>query len=171
MFVNRTSPPFVSLLNTWFNVFKHNIQSTSTCFWPYGLLFENRTVHPRVLPFNHVIYCLQKTHPIHWCHFLTMWFIRKGPLLTAWFINELIRFSIASGCCQDFLDQGFLPTKKPINQGYLLVKLKSSFRTFFGRNDNLVSRYGISVLKITTDIFHLSYTLPSPLMTYHRISS
>jgi hypothetical protein len=30
---------------------------------------------------------------------------------------------------------------------------------FFGRNDGLISHYGISVLHITTVIFHLSYLI------------
>jgi len=39
-----------------------------------------------------------------------------------------------------------------LKSGFLLVKLKSSFRTFH----DLVDRYGISVSQITTDMFHLS---------------
>ena len=32
-----------------------------------------------------------------------------------------------------------------LNQGFLLVKLKSSLRTFYGRHHDLVDRYGICV--------------------------
>ena len=42
------------------------------------------------------------------------------------------------------------------NQGFLLVKLKSSLRKFYGRNHDLIDRYGISVSQMTTDMFHLS---------------
>ena len=37
-------------------------------------------------------------------------------------------------CChrQDFLDRGLLLTSKLLNQGFLLVKLKSSLRKFYG---------------------------------------
>ena len=46
------------------------------------------------------------------------------------YISQFIRFSRACGSCQDFLDRGFLLTRKLLNQGFLLVKLKSSLRTF-----------------------------------------
>jgi hypothetical protein len=36
-------------------------------------------------------------------------------------------------------------TRKLLNQGFLLVKLKSSLRKFYGRHHDLVDRYGISV--------------------------
>ena len=38
----------------------------------------------------------------------------------------------------------------------LLVKLKSSLRTFYGRHHDLVDRYEISVSQMTTDMFNLS---------------
>jgi hypothetical protein len=40
-----------------------------------------------------------------------------------------------------------------------MVKLKSSLRKFCGRHHDLVNRYGTSVSQITTDMFHLSWTL------------
>jgi hypothetical protein len=39
---------------------------------------------------------------------------------------------------------GLLLTRKLPNQGFLLVKLKSSLRKFYGRHHDLVDRYGIS---------------------------
>ena len=53
-------------------------------------------------------------------------------------------------------DRGLLLTRKLLNQGFLLVKLKSSRRKFYGRHHDLVDRYGISVSQMTTDIFHSS---------------
>jgi hypothetical protein len=38
----------------------------------------------------------------------------------------------------------------------------SSLRTIYGRNHDLVDRYGISVTQMTTDMFHLSQPLPGP---------
>jgi len=38
-------------------------------------------------------------------------------------------------------------------QGFLLVKLRSSGRTFYGRHHDLVSIYGTSVSQMTTDMF------------------
>ena len=49
-----------------------------------------------------------------------------------------------------------LLTSKLLNQRFLLDKLKSSLRTFYGLHHDLVDRYGISVSQIITDMFHLS---------------
>ena len=76
------------------------------------------------------------------------------------FLNSFqsYRFNINS------LDRGLLLTRKILNQGFLLVKLKSSHRKFYGRLHDLVDRYGISVSQMTTDMFHLSQTLPGPFL-------
>jgi hypothetical protein len=72
------------------------------------------------------------------------------------YISQLIRDSRACGSYQDFLDRGLLLTRKLLNQGFHLVKLKSSLRKFYGRHHDMVDRYGISVSQMTTDMFHLS---------------
>jgi hypothetical protein len=61
------------------------------------------------------------------------------------YISELIRYSRACGSYQEFLDRELLLTRKLLNQGFLLVKLKSSLRKLYGRHHDLVDRYGISV--------------------------
>ena len=43
-----------------------------------------------------------------------------------------------------------------MNQRFLLAKLKSSLRKFYGGHHVLVNRYGISVSQMTTDMFRLS---------------
>jgi hypothetical protein len=60
-------------------------------------------------------------------------------------ISQLIRYSRACVSYQDFLDRGLLLTRKLLNQWFLLVKLKSSLRKFYGRHHDLVDRCGISV--------------------------
>jgi hypothetical protein len=40
------------------------------------------------------------------------------------YISQLIRYFRACGSYQDFLDRGLLLTRKLLNQGFLLVKLK-----------------------------------------------
>ena len=72
------------------------------------------------------------------------------------YISQMIRYSIACGSYQDFLDRGLLLKRKLLNQGFLLIKLKSSLRKCYGRHHDLVDRYGISVSQMTTDMFHLS---------------
>ena len=47
------------------------------------------------------------------------------------YISQLIRYSRACGSYQDFLDKGLLPTRKLLNQGFFLVKLKSSLRRVY----------------------------------------
>ena len=50
-----------------------------------------------------------------------------------------------------------LLTMKLLNQGFLLVKLKSSLRKFYGRHHDFVDRYGIPVsVSQMTYMFHLS---------------
>ena len=71
------------------------------------------------------------------------------------YISKMIRYSRACGSYQDFLDRGLLLTRKLLNQGFHLVKLKSSLRRFYGRHHDLVDRYGIYVSQMTTDMFHL----------------
>ena len=41
------------------------------------------------------------------------------------YLSQMIRYSRACGSYQDFLDRGLLLTRKLMNQGFLLVKLKS----------------------------------------------
>ena len=73
------------------------------------------------------------------------------------YISQLIRYSRACDSYHDVLDRGLLLTRKLLNQGFLLVKLKSSLgRKLYGRHHDLVDRYGISVSQMTTDMFHLS---------------
>ena len=50
------------------------------------------------------------------------------------YISQLIRYSRAYGSYQDFLDRGLLLTRKLLDQGFLLVKLKSSLRKCYGRH-------------------------------------
>jgi hypothetical protein len=69
------------------------------------------------------------------------------PAATAYgvYICQLIHYYIAFGSYQVLLDRGLLLTRKLLNQGFLLVKLKSSLRKFYGRHHDLVDRYGICV--------------------------
>ena len=61
------------------------------------------------------------------------------------YLSQMIRYSRACSSHQDCLDIGLPITRKLLNQGFILVKLKSSLRKFYGRHHDLVDRYGISV--------------------------
>ena len=72
------------------------------------------------------------------------------------YIFQLIRYSRSCVSYKDFLDRRLLLARKLLNQGFLLVKLKSSLLKFYGRHRNLVDCYEIYVSQMTTDMFHLS---------------
>ena len=59
------------------------------------------------------------------------------------YISQIIWYSRACGSYQDFLDRGLLLTRKLLNQGFLLVKLKSSLWKFYCRHHDFVNRYRI----------------------------
>ena len=65
------------------------------------------------------------------------------------YISQLIQYSRACGSYHDFLDRWLLPIMKLVNQGFLVVKLKSLFRMCYDRHHDLVNRYGISVSQMT----------------------
>ena len=69
--------------------------------------------------------------------------------------SQLIRYSRACVLFKDFFDRGLLLSRKLLNRGFLLKKLKSSLRKFYGHHRDLSDHYGISVSQMTTDIFSL----------------
>ena len=78
----------------------------------------------------------------HWNNSLH---IDMSPYLDtlSWFPSQPVRSH------QDFLVRELLLTRKLLNQGFLLVKWKSSFRKFYGRHHDLINHYGISVSQMT----------------------
>ena len=72
------------------------------------------------------------------------------------YLSQLTRYSRACGYYQDFIDRGLLLTRKLLNQGFLLVKLMSSLQMLYDHHHDIADRYGISVSKMTTDMFHVS---------------
>jgi hypothetical protein len=69
------------------------------------------------------------------------------------YISQLIRYSRACSHYNDFLSRAKLLTTKLLRQQFLLPRLKSSFKKFYGRHHDLVDRYGLSVTSMMTDIF------------------
>ena len=57
------------------------------------------------------------------------------------------------GSWKDLQVKVYIATRKLLNQGFLLARLKSSLRQFYGRHHDLVNRYEISVSQMTTGIF------------------
>jgi hypothetical protein len=76
------------------------------------------------------------------------------------YICQLIRYSRACGSYHDFLDRGFLLTRKLLNQGFLLVKLKSS------RSPPWL---GWPLVAVMIYVSQMTTVLSSFIMTYHRV--
>ena len=69
------------------------------------------------------------------------------------YISRLILYSRACGSYSEFFDRGFLPTRKLLNQGFLLAKLKLSLRNFYDLHHELLNHYGGS--QMAKDMFCL----------------
>ena len=58
-----------------------------------------------------------------------------------------------------------------LNQVFLLLKLKASLRKFYDRHHDLVDRYGISVSRMISDMFHLLQKLTGPFLIHDLLQS
>jgi hypothetical protein len=64
---------------------------------------------------------------------------------------------LGSGACfayEFFSKQGTLLANKLLLQSYNESRLKSSFRTFYGRHNDLVCEYKLSLAHMLDDLFH-----------------
>ena len=73
------------------------------------------------------------------------------------YIDWLLVICIACGSFQDFLDWVLLLTRKLLNQGFLVVKSKSSLRKFYCHDHDLDNRY----CEILFDFSFFSVRIPS----------
>jgi hypothetical protein len=78
-----------------------------------------------------------------------LWIVLFYLLLFA----EVAFVNLSCGSYYDFFDRGLLLTRKLLNQGFLVVKLKSSLRKFYCCHHDLVNRYRIYVSQIIMDMF------------------
>jgi hypothetical protein len=78
------------------------------------------------------------------------------PLSPAYgvYISQLIRYARACFAYEDFSKRGKLLTKKLMLQGYNESSLESSFRKFYGRYNDLVCDYKLSLAHMLNDLFH-----------------
>jgi len=79
---------------------------------------------------------------------------------------------MACGSYHNFFDRGLLLTilMKVSNQGFLIIKLKSSLRKFHGRHHDMVQLYGASVSQMATNMFHLSYSKSGHFLIHDLLS-
>ena len=78
------------------------------------------------------------------------------PLSPAYgvYISQLIRYPRACYAYEDFLKRGQRLTKKLMLQGYNESRLNSSFHKFYGRYNDPVCNYKLSLRYMLTDLFH-----------------
>ena len=78
------------------------------------------------------------------------------PLSPAYgvYISQLIRYARACSTYERFLNRGRLLTDKLIIQGFLESRLMSAFRKFYGRYNDLIHNYKLSLSHMLSDIFH-----------------
>jgi hypothetical protein len=78
------------------------------------------------------------------------------PLSPAYgvYVSQLIRCAKACFPYEDFSKRGTLLTKKLMLQGYNESSLKSSFRKFYSRYNDLVSDYKLPLAHMLDDFFH-----------------
>ena len=70
------------------------------------------------------------------------------------YISQLIRYARACFAYEDFSKRGKVLTNKLMLQGYNESRLKSPFRKFYGRYNNLVCDYKLSLVHMLNDLFH-----------------
>ena len=70
------------------------------------------------------------------------------------FVSQLIRYARAFSAYDQFLNRGRLLTDKLLLQGFQQSRLKAAFRKFYGRYNNLVYQYDLSLSQMLSDVFH-----------------
>ena len=73
------------------------------------------------------------------------------------FISQLIRYMYARACSSYdcFILRASRLSSKLLKQGYLVERLKSSFRKFYGRYGDLIEQYGVTLTRMLNDILTL----------------
>ena len=71
------------------------------------------------------------------------------------FMSQLIRYARACSSYECFILRARRLSSKLLKQGYLVERLKSSFRKFYGRYRDLVEQYGVTLSRMLNDILTL----------------
>ena len=71
------------------------------------------------------------------------------------FISQLIRYARACSSYECFILRARRLSSKLLKQGYLVERLKSSFRKFYGRYGDLIEQYGVTLSRMLNDILTL----------------
>ena len=71
------------------------------------------------------------------------------------FFSQLIRYARTCSSYECFILRARRLSSKLLKQGYLMERLKSSFRKFYGRNGDLIQQYEVSLSRMLNDILTL----------------
>jgi hypothetical protein len=90
------------------------------------------------------------------CHCQLPIYRSNIPLSPAYgvYISQLIRYTRACSTYNQFSSRGRQLTNKLIIQGFLQYRLTSAFRKFYGRYNDLIHNYQLSLSHMLSDIFH-----------------
>jgi hypothetical protein len=61
------------------------------------------------------------------------------------YVSQLIRYTRACSTCDQFLVRGSLLTNKLMSQGFQMSRLQAAIRKFYGRYNDLICSYNLSV--------------------------
>jgi hypothetical protein len=70
------------------------------------------------------------------------------------YISQLMRYARASSTYDQFLVQGSLLINKLMSQGFQLFRLQAAFRKLYGRYNDLICPYNLSLGNMLSDMFH-----------------
>jgi hypothetical protein len=70
------------------------------------------------------------------------------------YISQLIRYAKANSIYDKFLVRGNLLTDKLRSQGFQLSRLQAAFRKFYGRYNDLICPYNLSLGHMLSDMLH-----------------
>ena len=84
------------------------------------------------------------------------------------FIFQLIRYARACSSYECFILRARRLSSKLLKQGYLVDRLKSSFRKFYGRYRDLIQQYEVSLSRMLNDILTLNQSDYPTNQTFHQ---
>ena len=84
-----------------------------------------------------------------------IWTLYPGIYVSFSFIFQLIRYARACSLYECFTLRARRLSSKLLKQGYLVERLKSSFREFYGRYGDLIQQYEVSLSRMLNDILTL----------------
>ena len=83
------------------------------------------------------------------------------------FFSQLIRYARACSSYECFILRAVRLSSKLLGQGYVMERLKSSFRKFYGRYGDLIKHYEVSLSQMLHDILGHDHIQWQPQLIRH----